>query len=136
MGIKLTVYFEEPFWVGVFERSTEDRLETARVVFGAEPKDIEVYEWILNRFNTLTFSRPLVQEIKAQAHINPKRLQRQIRKEVAGLGVGTKAQQALQQEYEVRKKEHRDQIKLDRKARATQQFLLRQKKKKEQKKGH
>ena len=35
---KLTVYFEEPFWVGVFERIEDGKLSVAKVTFGAEPK--------------------------------------------------------------------------------------------------
>lgn len=42
MNTKLTVFFDDPFWVGVFERHDEGLLETSRVVFGAEPKDYEV----------------------------------------------------------------------------------------------
>ena len=34
---KLTVYFEEPFWVGVFERIEDGKLSVAKVTFGAEP---------------------------------------------------------------------------------------------------
>ena len=41
---KLTVYFEEPFWVGVFERIEDGKLSVAKVTFGAEPKDYEVQE--------------------------------------------------------------------------------------------
>ena len=41
---KLTVYFEEPFWVGVFERIEDGKLSVAKVIFGAEPKDYEVQE--------------------------------------------------------------------------------------------
>ena len=37
----LTVYFEEPFWVGVFEVIENRKISAARVVFGAEPKDCE-----------------------------------------------------------------------------------------------
>ena len=43
---KLTVYFEEPFWVGVFERIEDGKLFVAKVTFGAEPKDYEVHEYI------------------------------------------------------------------------------------------
>ena len=39
---RLTVYFEEPFWIGVFERICEGKLSVAKVTFGAEPKDYEV----------------------------------------------------------------------------------------------
>ena len=31
---KLTVYFEEPFWVGVFERIEDGKLSVAKVTFG------------------------------------------------------------------------------------------------------
>ena len=41
---KLTVYFEEPFWVGVFERIEDDKLSVTKVTFGVEPKDYEVQE--------------------------------------------------------------------------------------------
>ena len=34
---KLTVYFEEPFWVGVFERIEDGKLSVSKVTFGAEP---------------------------------------------------------------------------------------------------
>lgn len=35
----LTVYFEDPFWVGVFERIDDGKLSVCKVTFGAEPKD-------------------------------------------------------------------------------------------------
>ena len=39
-----TVFFEDPFWVGVYEREEPGGLTARRVVFGAEPKDGEIYE--------------------------------------------------------------------------------------------
>ena len=45
---KLTVFFEEPFWVGVFERVTDGQMSVCKVTFGAEPKDYEVLEFILS----------------------------------------------------------------------------------------
>ena len=33
---KLTVYFEEPFWIGIFERIEDGKLSVAKVTFGAE----------------------------------------------------------------------------------------------------
>ena len=44
---KLTVFFEDPFWVGVFERISEGRLSVCKVTFGAEPKDYEVSDFVL-----------------------------------------------------------------------------------------
>ena len=43
---RLTVCFEDPFWVGVFERIEDKKLSAAKVTFGAEPKDYEVLEFI------------------------------------------------------------------------------------------
>lgn len=42
---KLTVFFEDPFWAGVFERIEDGKLSAAKVTFGAEPKDYEVQEY-------------------------------------------------------------------------------------------
>lgn len=42
---KLTVFFEEPFWIGVFERIYDGKLSACKVTFGAEPKDYEVLEF-------------------------------------------------------------------------------------------
>jgi hypothetical protein len=136
MGIKLTVYFDESFWVGVFERSEAGRLETARVVFGAEPKDCEIYEYIKLRFNKLEFGPPLGTSVTVDRRISPKRLQRKIRQEVSTVGIGTKAQQALQLEREAAKQARKTQSRLDRATRQEQQYALRQLKKQEKRKGH
>ena len=49
---RLTVYFEEPFWVGIFEHIEDGKLSVAKVTFGVETKDYEVQEYskILFRF--------------------------------------------------------------------------------------
>ena len=50
---KLTVYFEDPFWVGVFERIENGKLTVAKVTFGAEPKDYEIQEYIQKYYFSL-----------------------------------------------------------------------------------
>ena len=103
---KLTVFFENHFWVGIFESVEENNLVVCKVVFGAEPKVSEIYELILNDFNNLQFSAKV--EIKPKAeHSNPKRKQREIKKEANQLKVSTKSQLALQKQ--------REEIKLERK---------------------
>jgi hypothetical protein len=136
MGIKLTVFFEGPCWVGVFERSEVGKLETARVVFGAESKDYEVCEYIRLYYDKLVFSRSLETGASVNRRINPKRLQRKIRQEVTAGGIGTKARQAIKLEQETSQQEHKIQSKADRAARKTRKFKLRQAKKKEKQKGH
>jgi hypothetical protein len=64
---KLTVLFEEPFWIGIFERSYAGQYEACKVTFGAEPKENELYEFILRHFNSLRFSPP----VKASKAVQP-----------------------------------------------------------------
>ena len=52
----LTVFFENPFWVGVYERIDGDRYEVCKITFGAEPKDYEVWDFLLKNWSKLKFS--------------------------------------------------------------------------------
>jgi hypothetical protein len=136
MNTKLTVFFDDPFWVGVFERTDGGLLETARAVFGSEPKDYEVYAFILENYYKLGFSRPVRIETGIVRRINPKRLQRIVQREIGQFGVGTKAQQVMKLEHEARKQERRQLSKAEREERERLDFEKRQEKKKEKKKGH
>ena len=73
---KLTVFFEEPFWVGIFERIEDGKLSVAKVTFGAEPKDYEVQEYIQKCYFSLKFS-PVVETVVKDIKRNPKRMQRE-----------------------------------------------------------
>ena len=44
---KLTVFFEEPFLVGIFERVENGKLSVSKVTFGTEPKDYEIWLFLL-----------------------------------------------------------------------------------------
>ena len=83
---KLTVYFENPFWVGVFERTENGALTACKFTFGAEPKDCEVWEYVLKNYGRLSFSPPVEAAVGRRA-TNPKRLQRQTRRQVDESGV-------------------------------------------------
>ena len=56
---KLTVFFDDPFWIGVFERIDNGKIEICRVVFRQEPKDYEIFEFLLDNYYNLKFSKPL-----------------------------------------------------------------------------
>ena len=56
---RLTVFYEEPFWVGVFERVEGDRLRVCKVTFGAEPKGYEVLDYVRRHYGELRFPREL-----------------------------------------------------------------------------
>ncbi len=136
MFIKLTVYFDEPFWVGVFERTFDGQYSSCRVVFGPEPKNFQVFD-LVNQLPQLDFSKPMAGE-KAQAirTINPKRRQRQISREMSRPGVSTRAQEAIRLQREANKKS-REQISREKKeAEIARKFELKQQEKKEKHRGH
>jgi len=134
-NVTLTVFFEEPFWVGVFERTENGKLSVCKVTFGAEPKDYDVWEFILKRYYELQFSSNIESKVK-QTTNNPKRRQRNIRKQLQASGVGTKSQQALQMQREERKVERKQISKKQREIERRRQFDLKQQKRKEKRKGH
>ena len=68
---KLTVFFEEPFWVGVFERYEDGKLSVAKVTFGSEPKDYDINKFILGHYYSLQFS-PAVAAVVMETKKNPK----------------------------------------------------------------
>ncbi len=92
---KLTVFFDEPLWVGVYEYWNNDDYSVCKIRFGAEPKDYEIYEFTQKNYHNLHFSPNLNNVLFEEKRINPKRLQRQISKQLQDTGAGTKSQQAL-----------------------------------------
>ena len=132
---KLTVYFEEPFWVGVFERVDNNKLSVCKVTFGAEPKDYEIWEFILKYYYDLKFS-PVVETAIKQVADNPKRRSRNARKQVKNIGIGTKSQHALKLQQEESKVEHRQISKEQRDTEKQRQFELKQQKRREKHRGH
>ena len=132
---KLTVFFEEPFWVGVFERISDGKLSVCKVTFGAEPKDYDVLDYILKHYYELKFS-PAVETQIRQVADNPKRRQRNVRKQLKDSGIGTKSQQALQKQREEMKTERKQISKSQREAAIQYQYELKRQKRKEKHKGH
>ena len=132
--VKLTVYFEEPFWVGVFERTEDGKQSAAKVTFGAEPKDYEVYDFLLKHFTSLRFSPAVAAAVKKDLK-NPKKIRRQIQRQLSVKGIGTKSQQALKLQQEQNKQERKKQTKEKRLYEAKRRFEQKQQKKKEKHKG-
>ena len=131
---KLTVYFEEPFWVGVFEKVEGKKLSVSKVTFGTEPKDYEVYEFLLKHYYDLQFS-PSVTTIIKEVKQNPKRRQREVKKQLRNTGIGTKSQQALQLQREEQKLERKTRTREQRDAEKQLKFDRRQQKRKEKHRG-
>lgn len=135
MGVTLTVFFEDPFWVGMIERVDEGKLSVARMVFGTEPSDQQVYEWVLCDYARLRFS-PAVDGVKeVRLATNPKRRQRQAAA-ARGSVLSTKSQLAMQLAHEALKKERKTRSKEQREAEDQRKFELHIAKKKAKHRGH
>ena len=132
---KLTVFFEDPFWVGVFERCSEGSLSASKVTFGAEPGDYEVQEVILKHYNRRGFSPAVAAAVKEEKK-NPKRVQRDVKRQLQKEGIGTKSQQALKLQQEQNKQERKVKNREEKLADAKRMFDLKQKKKREKHRGH
>ena len=131
----LTVYFEPPFWVGIFERIEDGKLTVSKITFGAEPKDYEVYDFILKHYYELKFSPPVSTEVKKTAD-NPKRRKRKAKKQLQNNGIGTKSQQALQMQLEEIKTERKQKSRKKREEDRQRQFELKQQKRRKKHRGH
>ena len=132
---KLTVYFEEPFWVGIFERIEDGKLSVAKVTFGAEPKDYEVQEYVQKYYFSLKFS-PAVDTVVKDIKRNPKRMKREAKKQMQEIGIGTKSQQALKLQQEQNKQERKLRSQEKKEAEKLRMFELKRQKKREKHKGH
>lgn len=131
----LTIFFEDPFWVGLYERVDEGRCQVCKLTFGAEPKDYEVYELLLRRWRGLRFSPPVEAGKIAEHRINPKRMRRQINSQLESKGIGTKAQQALALQREQQKVERKSKSRAEKEAEQERQFARRQEKKRAKHRG-
>ena len=131
----ITILFENPFWIGIYERNCNGKYEACKVIFGAEPKDYEVYDFFMKNWHTLKFSPPVRNETDDKRKINPKRMQREINSRLENKGIGTKAQQALKLMHEQNRTERKIKSREQREAEKERQFALHREKKRAKHKG-
>jgi hypothetical protein len=133
---KCTIFFDDPFWVGLFEHQDEVGYALARVVFGGEPSDAELLQFCKARFSALDFRPAEYAPLANEAQVSFKRRQRQIRKQMEQKGIGTYAQRVLKTQYENTKEAHRRTSSMVKEETTRQKFVQRQAARKEKHKGH
>ena len=108
----LTLFHDSQFWVGLVEHVEDSKLAVARVVFGSEPSDAEVLDFVVNRWDELSFYGNEEPD-KPKSAKNPKRRIREAAKALSKPAMSTKAQQALSKQRESMKKQsvHRRSLK-------------------------
>ncbi|AFH61060.1 YjdF family protein [Paenibacillus caseinilyticus] len=109
--MKLTVYFEGEFWVGVVEDESGGLYKACRQVFGSEPHDAEVLEFVQREMMPLLGRTQtgidLGSALPDRGRVSPKRLAREAAREMQPTGVRSLAQEALARDLEHRRKTRR-----------------------------
>lgn len=137
----LTILHDGQFWVALCEHEEAGLYGARRIVFGPhEPTDELVLAFVCGRWDKLDIrmgAKNADGETGMRAdRINPKRMQRIVRRAIEAHGVGTKAQQAIREGYEAHKGECKAQEKDVRRADEQRRFDLKQQKRKEKRRGH
>lgn len=137
--IKATVMLEKSLWIVLFESTDKKSYAVARIVFSDEPTDPEIYEYISTHFYQLKFTEPQTFKLIVKRK-NPKRMQRQVRKEMKSaklkLSKTTRAQEVLRLQLEKNKQLKKSLSKSEKEVQLQKNFLLRQAKKKKKRRGH
>ena len=137
--VKATIFFEKRFWVGTFERTDIEGYALARHIFGGEPSDAEIHEFVLKHYHELKFGD--LKEVCIQIQrMNPKRVQREVRREMERMKETTTpstfAQDYTREEMEKKKKAKKILSTIEKQTRKDEQFALKQEKRKEKHRGH
>ena len=138
--INLTLYFDGRFYVALLERQQEKLISLAKHIFGAEPSDAELYEFVLHEIQNLHFTNPeqIAEYTVARCRINYKRMLRQVKKELKNnkLKKETLAQEQIRLQLERNAKMKRKSLsKIVKKENKRDKFILKQLKKKNKMRG-
>ncbi|MFI7599499.1 YjdF family protein [Actinoplanes sp. NPDC049681] len=135
----MTVYYDDPFWVAVLEVLDGDRVRATRHVFGAEPTDAELYEFLLRHGGDLLASAqqsPAVSFDQAPPPRNPKRMARAAARAAAEARPSTAAQEAVKKAMELRKQASAERGREHRAAHAEHRREMRRAKSRARHRGH
>ncbi len=138
--INVTVLLENSLWAGIFERDDDEGYAVARKIFGSEPSDAELYDFVSHHYIELKFSEPQKEIKLIIKRKNPKRVLREVKKQIKKSSNNhvpmTRAEEALKLELEKNKKQRHQISRAEKLAKAEVKFQLKQQKKKQKHRGH
>ncbi len=134
----LTVYFDGQFWIGLVECADAGRLRVARHIFGAEPSDNEVLEFVLSDLLSVAARATAAVEIDPhpKAVHDPKRAAREAARIMRQPVVSTRAQAALKLQHEQNKRVRQEHTKAEREAEADRKREIAREKVRQRHRGH
>ncbi|MGK9069646.1 YjdF family protein [Staphylococcus warneri] len=135
--MKLSIFHNGQFFIGLIEYNHNDKSYLSKYVFGQEPNDETVLNFINKKLlKLINKSKANIKKKESTKKINPKRLQRIVAKEQKSKGMSTQSQRALKLEQEVNKKEAKKKNKKNKELQKERQRDIKRRKAKEKHKGH
>ncbi|GII63987.1 hypothetical protein Skr01_40720 [Sphaerisporangium krabiense] len=142
-AVTLTVCFADPFWVGYLEIDEGGAVRATRVVFGGEPTDAELHDFLLRNGSALlakaAANPPVASDARPVGRPNPKRAAKLAAREAARVAQGrrsTASQEAVRLEYEERKAEASAGLRARKAADAERRYEAARAKRRERRRGH
>ena len=91
--MNLTIFYDGQYWIGLVERTTEEGLFASRHIFGSEPSDKEVLEFVLEDLGRILDRQTVavVVDTKQKKRLNPKRAAREAARRMRESPVSSKA---------------------------------------------
>jgi hypothetical protein len=137
----ITILFDAPFWVALFERTEKGEYSVARVVIStSEPASVEIADFLDNLdFDKLQYTKPIATEKIRKEKISSKKQQKLTKKastDGAVKYVYSKAQMLLKEQFEANKKKKKIVTKQQKEEIEQRKFDIRQQNKKEKDMGH
>ena len=135
--MKLTVYHDGQYFVGIIEYAEKGKLYGARYIFGTDPSDEEILLFVNHQMLAYFqhFARCSIDIKEKKRPRNVKRMIRNAAKEVKKKHF-TKAQEVIRLSYEIRKQEKRMQSKERREAEKQRKRCIKVQKAKQKHRGH
>ena len=131
----LTLYYDGQFWVGIIEHIEDNEYRVARIVFGQEPSNEAILQFVIENWQSLSFSPSCCTQERMRAK-NPKRRLREAAKVLSRPATSTKAQQALAAQRDTSKRASAHAKSFCRRQKKQLQFEVRTMKRKQKKRGH
>jgi hypothetical protein len=130
-----TVFFEDPFWVGILEENYNGINYMGKHIFGAEPSNSELLLFYIYEFDKIDKIKVSEVEIETKK-IGFKKSLNKSRKAQAKIGIGTKSQDLFRKAFEeimvIKKKGKKEEEILDKE----EKYRKKQEKKLEKRKGY
>ena len=130
-----TIFFEDPFWVGILEENYNGINYMGKHIFGAEPSNSELLQFYIYEFEKI--KKLIIGETGiVTKKMNFKKSINKSKKAQNKTGVGTKSQNLFKKAFEKTKDIKKKERKIDEIICKEEKYIKKLEKKNERRKGH